>query len=87
MYQPLKNYFLSIEKCLQILKNFFEDPASKLWFYFLHAQSASFHQAVLKVEGNILSAIEAAKEINQLKDNLVQKEASRFLPFTLRCFC
>ncbi|GFQ98893.1 uncharacterized protein TNCT_430231 [Trichonephila clavata] len=53
MYQPLKNYFLSIEKCPLLLKNFFEDPASELWLYFLHAQSASFHQAVLKLEDTI----------------------------------
>lgn len=84
MYQPLKNYFLSIEKCPQILKNFFEDPTSELWLYFLHAQSASFHQAVLKIEGQTLSAIEAAKEIKQLKDGLAQKETNQFLPFTVR---
>lgn len=84
MYQSLKNYFLSIEKCPQILKTFFENPASELWLYFLHGQSASFHQAVLKIEGQTLSAIEAAKEINLLKDNLAQKQASQFLPFTVR---
>ncbi|GBP66580.1 hypothetical protein EVAR_47836_1 [Eumeta japonica] len=50
MYQPLKDYFLSIEKCPKLLKDFFEDPTSELWLYFLHAQSASFHHAVLKVE-------------------------------------
>ncbi|XP_047036755.1 protein FAM200B-like [Helicoverpa armigera] len=84
MYQPLKNYFLSIEKCPQLLKIFFEDPTSELWFYFLHAQSASFHQAVLKLEGQTVSAIEAAKEINQLKDNLIQKQTNQFLPFMVR---
>lgn len=30
MYQPLKSYFLSIEKCPQLLKNFFENPMSEL---------------------------------------------------------
>ncbi|GBP21238.1 hypothetical protein EVAR_84363_1 [Eumeta japonica] len=51
---------------------------------FLHAQSASFHHAVLKVEGQTVSAIEAAKEINHLKDNLAQKQINQFLPFTVR---
>lgn len=49
-----------------VLKNFFEDPTSELWFYFLHAQSASFHQAVLKLEGQTVSATEAAKEIKAM---------------------
>lgn len=51
MYQPLKNYFLSIQKCPAILKNFFENPSFELWLYFIHAQSKIFHQAVLKIEG------------------------------------
>ncbi|CAL1279908.1 unnamed protein product, partial [Larinioides sclopetarius] len=84
MYQPLKNYFLSIEKCPLLLKNFFEDPTSELWLYFFFAQSASFHQPVLKLEGQTVSAIEAAKEINQLKDNLTQKQTNQFLPFMVR---
>ncbi|KAF8766424.1 hypothetical protein HNY73_019489 [Argiope bruennichi] len=80
----IKIYFLGIEKCPQLLKNFFEDPRSELWLYFLYAQSASFHQAVLKLEGQTVSAIEAAKEINQLKDNLTQKQINQFLPFMVR---
>ncbi|CAI6363854.1 unnamed protein product [Macrosiphum euphorbiae] len=64
MFQPLKNYFLSIDKCPNILKEFFENPSSELWLYFMHAQSATFHQAVLKIEGQNVSAIDAANEIN-----------------------
>ncbi len=55
-----------------------------MWLLFLHAQSASFHQAVLKIESQTLSVIEAAKEINQLKDTLAQKETNQCLPFTVR---
>ena len=40
--------------------------------------------SVLKVEGQTLSAIEAVKENNQLKNNLTQKETNQFLPFTVR---
>ena len=39
----------------------------------------SFHQAVLKIEGQNISGIEAASEINKLKDNLSQKETAQFL--------
>lgn len=84
MYQPLKNFFLSIEKCPLLLKNFFEGPRFEFWYYFLHAQSASFHEAVLKLEDQTVLAIEAAKEIKQLRDNLTQKETNQFLPFTVR---
>lgn len=84
MYQPLKIYFLSIDKCPNILKTFFENPSSELWLYFMHAQAATFHQVVLKIEGQNVSAIESAKEINRLRDNLALKESSIFLPHTVR---
>jgi hypothetical protein len=45
----IKKLFLSIDKCPNILKEFFENPNSELWLYFMHAQSATFHQAVLKI--------------------------------------
>lgn len=69
----LKNYFLNIDKCPNILKAFFENPSFELWLFFMHAQSATFHQAVLKIERQTMSAIEIAKEINRLKDNLTLK--------------
>lgn len=84
LFRPLKNYFLSIDKCPNILKTFFEDPSSELWLYFIHAQSATFHQAVLKIEGQSVSAIEATREINQLKDNLRSKQRTQFLPHSVR---
>uniref|UniRef100_A0A2S2QEU8 Uncharacterized protein n=1 Tax=Sipha flava TaxID=143950 RepID=A0A2S2QEU8_9HEMI len=84
MFQPLKNYFLSIDKCPNILKEFFDNPNSELWLYFMHAQSATFHHAVLKIESQNVSAIDAANEINQLQNNLDQKQNSCYLPHATR---
>lgn len=84
MFQPLKNYFPSIDKCPNILKEFFENPSSELWLYFMHAQSATFHQAVLNIESQYVSAIDAANEINQLQSNLNQKQNVCYLPHTTR---
>ncbi|OWR45109.1 putative calcium channel voltage-dependent alpha2/delta subunit 1 [Danaus plexippus plexippus] len=84
MSQPLKNYFLSIDKCPNILKTFFENSTSELWLYFLHAQAATFHEAVLKIEVQNVSALESAMEINRLRDNLALKENTIFLPHIVR---
>lgn len=50
----------------------------------MHAQAATFHQTVLKIEGQNVSAIESTKEINRLRDNLALKESSVFLPHAVR---
>ena len=84
MVQPLKRYFLSIDKCSNILKTFFENPSSELWLYFMYTQAATFHQTVLKIEGQNVSAIESTKAINRLRDNVALKESSVFLPRAVR---
>ncbi|KAL4156128.1 hypothetical protein QTP88_000163 [Uroleucon formosanum] len=84
LYVPLKKYFLSIKKCPTVLKNFFECPTSELWLFFVHSQSVTFHIAVLRIEGQNISAIEAAKVINELRANLEEKLSSIFLPYSVR---
>jgi hypothetical protein len=54
----------------EYIERFFENLSSQLCLYFMHAQSATFYQTVLKIEGQNVSAIDAANEINQLQNNL-----------------
>lgn len=57
-----KIYFLNIDKCPNILKELFENHSAELWLFFMHAQSATFHQAVLKIKGQNVPAIDVANE-------------------------
>ncbi|KAF0717745.1 protein FAM200B-like [Aphis craccivora] len=59
MFEPLKVYFESTE-CPTILKEFFENPVGEVWFWFIHNNSLLFHQAILKIEGDKISATEAS---------------------------
>jgi len=47
MFEPLKSYFLSHNKCSTALKEFFENTVADCWLLFTDAQPASFHEAVL----------------------------------------
>lgn len=84
LYVPLKKYFFSIIKCPTVLKNFFECPNSELWLFFVHSQSMTFHTAVLKIEGQTISALEATKVIYELRTNLEEKPSSIILPYFVR---
>ena len=86
LYTPLKNYVLSVEKCQNMLKIFFENPSSELRLLFMHSQAATFHQAVSNVEGQYISAIESMKVIDELLDNLTIKVKELFLPLSMRNF-
>lgn len=38
VYEPLSEYFRNFRRCPKILKEFFEDPCSKMWLLFLKSQ-------------------------------------------------
>jgi hypothetical protein len=47
----LKSYFQFQDKCPLFPLNFFGNPLSEVWLYFVHTQASSFIEAVKKVEG------------------------------------
>jgi hypothetical protein len=74
MFRLFKNYFLSIDKCPNILKEFFENPSSDYGCILCMHNQLFFYQAMLMIEGRNMSAIDAVNEINQLQNNLNQKQ-------------
>lgn len=42
VYEPLKDYFLNLQKCPTIIKSLFESPLSKLWLFFVKEQVKFF---------------------------------------------
>ncbi|KAJ4451499.1 hypothetical protein ANN_02962 [Periplaneta americana] len=50
---------------------------TKVWSKFVFTQASTFHKVVLKIEGDQISAVEVMKE---LKINLCDKMAEKFLP-------
>lgn len=84
MYEPLKAYFLSIENCPMILKQFFECRTSEIWMWFVHNIASMFHKVILKVEGDKICATEAALEYFDLKNKLENRLNELFLPLKVR---
>jgi hypothetical protein len=62
------------------LLNFFENPFSEVWLYFDHSQTSSFHEAMKKIEGQIVTVFEVTDSINELKTTLIFKLEDCFLP-------
>lgn len=46
LFNPLKSYFLNLEKCPTILKNFFNETLAEEWLLFIHNQASIFHQYI-----------------------------------------
>ena len=84
IYDPLKSYFLSQDKCPRILEEFFEKESSKIWLEFVHNQAALFQNAIKLIEGDKISVIEVANEVNNLKFQCQERLENNFLPLTIR---
>lgn len=70
MYEPLKFYFQSIDNCPTIIKQFFDNSVSEVWMWFVHNVASQFHQTITRIEGDKITATEAAVEYFSLKNKL-----------------
>ncbi|CAH0546166.1 unnamed protein product [Brassicogethes aeneus] len=84
MYRALKSYFASQEKCPVLIKNFFEDPVNELWLFFVHHIAESFHNIILKMEGQNISLLEVIKLYKDFQIKLIERRNQLFLPFAVK---
>ena len=78
MFDGLRAYFLSQEKCPVMLRNIFQNSCLKLWLSFARDQVSTFQACIGQIEkGNIL-ATEVAMTIENLLNNLKLKKQERF---------
>lgn len=84
LFQPLKSYFLSLEKCPVYISNFFSNETSEMWLKFMHCQSSLFYQTVKIVEDNKSTAVQVSSEINKLILKLQARKDEHFLPLIIR---
>ena len=66
MFQTLKSYFLSLDKCASLLKKFFSDSAGEMYLLFLHAQMNPFQRAVSSIEREDISVNEVRLELENV---------------------
>ena len=78
MYDGLKSYFLSQDKCPTLLKAFFNDQNSLLWLKFLQSQLKIFSATVMKIEGDNILATEVAEELDMLRQKIMTRKIENF---------
>ena len=79
MFDGLRAYFLSQEKCPVMLRNIFQNSCLKLWLSFARDQVSTFQACIGQIKkGNIL-ATEVAMTIENLLNNLKLKKQERFV--------
>lgn len=64
LFEPLRSYFLSLDKCPKILESFFNYELSEILVRFVHNQASIFHKTIQKIEGEQISATEVSLILN-----------------------
>lgn len=84
MFAPLKSYFLSIDKCPQLIKSFFESESSEIWLLFIHNNASLFQDAITKVEGDKNHIVQVHDVFENLKNKLKSRLENVFIPTIIR---
>lgn len=79
IYSGLKSYFLSQNICPTVLKCFFENETSFLWFKFVSCQLKTITSYIKKIESQHLSAIEIMMLVENLLNIIKNKREEKFL--------
>ena len=84
MFDGLKSYFMSIEKCPRILNDFFSDGTSLLWLKFLADQLDVYDRTIRQMQSEELSLVEVSGLIENLCETLISRKANRFVTSSVR---
>ena len=80
MYAPLKSYFLSLDKCPTVLRKLFDDPLTKLWMTFAHANLTLFSDTIRQLEYQHYCAVKTGEKLKSLRIVLSGRLADDFIP-------
>lgn len=84
LYESLKSFSLSEEKCLVLLHKIFENPCTELWLAFIHASMTLFDDTIKSLEGDDRCAVESVDILNNLEKKLVTRYEEDFVPVLVR---
>lgn len=83
LYEPLRSYFLSLDKCPKILKKFFESDESEVMLFFIHNQAVNFNSAIKQIEKSNITVAEVLNILDNLKEMYVSRYNNSFIPIFL----
>ena len=84
LYPALRSYFLSLDKCPQLLYCFFSSPFSECWLVFVHNQASLFHSTVLFAENQKVIVFEVYEILADIRSKMFNRYNSEFIPIMVQ---
>jgi hypothetical protein len=80
-FEGLKSYFRSLKQCPTVIQQFFENPLSEAWLFFIQCQTALFTKITKNIECQHGTAMEVRREIQKIKSDLFNRKQEKFIGF------
>lgn len=78
LFPALKTYFLTQDKCPTILKQFFDNPVSIAWLYFIQSQLKVVCDTITIIESDNISASEVYEELEVVCGKIRNRQSQQF---------
>lgn len=84
MFEGLKSFFMFEDKPPKTFVNFFNNPLSEAYLWFIQSQASSLNFQILKIEGKNTSVIEVLNVLKNTLEMFNEKRINCFLPINVR---
>lgn len=84
MFQPLKSYFMSQDKCPVLLKSFFSSEVGEAYFWFLMAQMSLFQKSIARIEMKHISVNEVKAILLDIIGTLKERKDAGFVSIKVK---
>ena len=84
LFEALKSFFASEEKAPQILLDFFNNPLSEAYLYFVHSLEYVFSSRIMKIEKRDNSIIEVLGCLKEIVALIKARMDEKFIPLSVK---
>lgn len=84
LFPALKSYFLSLENCPRLLKDFYESNLSEMYCWFVHSIMYVFHDKTKILETEKNTIIDTIQTIESLKQIIRSRIHESFIPLQIK---
>lgn len=81
MFDALKDFFLNEDKAPKILVQFFSNPLSEAYLWFIHSQLNTFQHGIKKIEGSTKSVIEIVAFLESILETVTKRKEQPAIHF------
>lgn len=84
LFEPLREFFLNEDNAPKILVQFFSNPLSEAYLWFIHSQLSTLQRGIKEIEGSTKSVIEVKDVLKNTLETVTNRREQQFISFNVK---